>query len=441
MAHYRTGRIAVTATRHPWRRPTRREFLQRTTLAAGAAIVAPGLPSASAQTEKASWTNWSGSVSCNPAVVEAPKTAKEVVAILQRASAAGSTVRTAGSGHSFTPLCRSNEVLVSTDNLRGVLSTDLAKREAVVLGGTKLFEMHEPLRAAGLAMENMGDIDRQAIAGAIATGTHGTGKGLRSISNQVVGLTIATADGSIVDCSDEADRELFKAAQVGLGALGVVLEVRMRLLPAYRLHEKLWRAPFDDVFAKLDEHIASNRHFEFFWVSQGDVCSVKTLHPTERAPDPLDGLEGERIDHSDRIFPSIRSRKFNEIEFSVPEEHGPGCLLELRELMMTKHTDIVMPLEYRTVGADDIPLSTAYDRETVTISAHQLAQESHEAFFADCEAVFRNHNGRPHWGKMHTHTPADLEAQYPKWNDFHDVRRRIDPERRLMNDYLRALFG
>ena len=212
-------------------------------------------------------------------------------------------------------------------------------------------------------------------------------------------------------------------------------------MPTYRLHEKLWRASFDECFANLEQLIAENRHFEFFWVSGRDVCAMKTLNITEEMPNKLPDVKGERIDHSDIIFPSIRSRRFNEIEFSVPEENGPDCLLELRQLLLNQYPEVTMPLEYRTVGADDIPLSMAQGRETVTISAHQLGDLPYQQFFGDVESIFRNHQGRPHWGKIHTHTAPELKNLYPKWEDFHTVRRRLDPEGRFMNDHLRELFG
>jgi FAD/FMN-containing dehydrogenase len=387
------------------------------------------------------WTNWSGSVTSHPRSIERPKTEAELIDLIGIANKGGLPVRIVGTGHSFVPLCASDGLIISLEDLTGIVAADLEKRQATIWGGTKIHQMHEPLRAAGLAMENMGDIDRQAIAGAVATGTHGTGHGIRSISNQVIAIRMVTAAGKVVECSAAKDPELFKAAQVSLGALGVMTQVTLRLLPTYRLHEKVWRIPFDECFSNLAEFIANNRHFEFFWVSQTDSCLVKTLNPTDRPPDELPDLEGERIGHSDVIFPSVRSRKFNEIEFSLPEENGPPCLRELRQLMLQKHPKVTMPLEYRTVGADDPFLSPAYGRDTVSISAHELAVLPCESFFADVEAIFRKHDGRPHWAKMHTHTPDDFKKLYPKWDAFHAVRRRIDPEGRFMNDHLHAILS
>jgi FAD/FMN-containing dehydrogenase len=297
----------------------------------------------------------------------------------------------------------------------------------------------------------MGDIDRQALAGAISTGTHGTGPTLGSISTQVVGLRLALASGELVDCSPTQAPELFKAAQVSLGALGIITQVTLRCLPAYRLHERTWVAGFDECMAQLDEFIANNRHFEFFWVPSEDVCAMKTLNPTtvETLVSPnhptVTGrlaryVREEKIDRSYRIFPSERNLKFNETEFAVPAANGPDCLREIRDLMQRHYPAVLWPIEYRTLAADDIPLSPAYGRATVTLSVHQAAELPYQPFFADVEAIFRNHQGRPHWGKIHTHTARELAAHYPAWAAFQTVRAEVDPAGLFLNEHLRTIL-
>lgn len=434
---------------------TRRTFLARGCAAATAATVAGCASTAStkARTEAShkpdqpppptaqTWTNWSGSVTTKPKTIEQPTSEKAVVELVHRANTENLTVRVAGSGHSFVPLCAVDDgMLLTLNGLRGIVSTDTEALEATVYGGTKLFQLGKPLRQAGMAMESISDVDVQAVAGAIATGNHGTGHGIRSMSNQVVGIRLVTATGDILECSAEQQPEIFKAAQVSVGALGIVTQVRFRLQPTYRLHEKTWRASFDECFESMGRLISENRHFEFFWVSSLDACLLKTLNPTDEAPSDLPDRPGERIGHSDEIFPSVRSMKFNEIEFSLPEENGPDCLLEVRTLLMDKYPEVSMPLEYRTLAADDVYLSPAYGRNTVTLSAHRIAAAPHQTFFADVEAIFRNHRGRPHWGKVHTQTLAELSNSYPKWNAFHEVREQLDPNGRFLNPYLRKLF-
>ena len=390
---------------------------------------------------EAAWSNWSGNVTCRPAILAAPADEREVAGLVRDAARQGLAVRVAGTGHSFAGLCATDGLLLSLECLRGVVAADPRSLTAVVRGGSPIHELGEPLRAAGVAMETMGDIDRQTVAGAISTGTHGSGPRLGSISTQVVGLRLVTADGEIVDCSREREPELFRVARVSLGALGVMTEVRLRVLPAYRLHERKWSCPFEACMADLDALVSGNRHFEFFWRPLTDQCDMKALNPTPDAPGTFSDRPDERIDHSDRVLPSERLVKFNEIEFAVPAARGPECLREVRDLMRARYPNVAWPIEYRTLAADDIPLSPAYGRPTVTISVHEGAERPYLPFFGDVEAVFRNHAGRPHWGKIHTHDHIALRALYPEWEAFGSVRRRLDPKGRFMNEHLAAVLG
>lgn len=402
--------------------------------------------------QTATWTNWSGGVICHPQRIETPADEDALAAVVHDSRSAGTPVRVYGTGHSFTPICATDGILVSLDGWQGLIEADATRGEATFRAGTKIHQMGAPLLEYGLAMVNMGDIDRQSIAGAVSTGTHGTGRDLGNISSSVVGLRLVLADGSLVDCSADQEPALFEMARVAVGALGVLSRVTLRVLPAYRLHERTWVEPFEAAFARLDEHIAATRHFEFFWSPQDDACAMKSLQPTAeerltgepRVPDAIGRtsryVQPERIGWSYQILPSERNLKFNEMEFAVPAELGPACMREIRELMRTRHADVFWPVEYRTLKSDDIPLSPACGRETVTISIHQAAELSHEAFFADAEAVFRNHRGRPHWGKLHSHTARALRDLYPRWDDFQAVRSRVDPSGRFLNAHLRRLF-
>ena len=404
-------------------------------------------------TTTVAWSNWSGSVRCEPRRLARPEDEAAIVALVAGLAGDRSTpLRPAGTGHSFVPLCATDGVLLSLDRLQGIIDVDPARQEATVWAGTELHGLGAPLLAAGLALENMGDIDRQSLAGAVGTGTHGTGRTLGSIATQVVGLRLVLASGETLDCSAEQEPEIFAAARLSLGALGVITRVTLRLLPAYRLHERTWAASFDECLEGLAALIEGNRHFEFFWSPREDACAMKALNPTTAsaldppaAPPAAPGrlaryLGPERIDWSHRIFPSERTLRFNELEFAVPAANGPDCLRELRSLMQSRHPEVAWPIEYRTQRADDIPFSPAYGRETVTISLHQAHDRPHEAFFADAEAIFRNHRGRPHWGKMHRYDARDLRAAYPHWDQFGAARRRVDPDGRWLNPYLRRLM-
>jgi FAD/FMN-containing dehydrogenase len=395
------------------------------------------------------WQNWSGGVACEPARIVAPGTEAELRAIL---AAGDAPVRVVGSGHSFTPLCATDGTLISLEKLTGVVGTDPAAGTATLWAGTRLSEVGEPLLADGLALANMGDIDRQTLAGAISTGTHGTGRTLGNLSTQVAGLRLVLADGSVLECSEHHEPEVFSAARVAMGTFGVISQVTLRVLPAYRLHERTWPASFDACVEQLPTLVDATRHFEFFWSPSDDACAMKALNPTEApigeiAP-PLSApgrlgryLTPERVDWSHRIFPSERTLLFNEMEFAVPEEAGPDCLSAIRDLMRTHYPEIIWPIEYRTLHADDVPLSPAFDRATVTISIHQAAELPYERFFSDAEFVFRQFHGRPHWGKLHHYAASQLRALYPRFDVFGAVRERLDPTGRFLSGYLRDLIS
>jgi FAD/FMN-containing dehydrogenase len=395
-----------------------------------------------------SWQNWSGGVRCSPRKIATPADERTLARLLRQSEG---PIRVAGNGHSFTPLCATDGILVSLAGLSGIVEADSGAGTATIWAGTRLSEAGEPLLGAGLALENMGDIDQQALGGAVGTGTHGTGPSLGSFSTQVISLRIALASGQLVDCSQTLKPELLAAARLGLGALGIVTRITLRMLPAYRLHERTWVVPFDQCLEELDERITATRHFEFFWSPRDDACAAKALDPTTApvgviAPALAASgrlpryLSPERVDWSYRIFPSERTVRFNEMEFAVPAEVGPACVREIRTLMLTKYPDVEWPIEYRTLRADDVPLSPAFERPSVTISIHQAADLPHQAFFSDAEAIFRSFLGRPHWGKMHSHTARQLQQLYPRFNEFVAVRDRVDPSGRFLNDHLRKLF-
>jgi FAD/FMN-containing dehydrogenase len=398
------------------------------------------------------WTNWSGGVTCTPSRLPMPESEDALLALFREAERAGWEMRVAGTGHSFVPLCTSAGMLLSLDGMQGIIATDPAAMQATIWAGTKIHQIGAPLLASGMAMENMGDIDRQSLAGAIGTGTHGTGPTLGSIATQVVGLRLLTASGDYLDCAADREPGIFAAARVSLGMLGIITRITLRTLPAYRLHERTWVASFDDCMDQLDTLIAATRHFEFFWLPGEDACAMKALQPTnaERVDEPeaepvapgrlARYVHSDRVDWSYRILPSERNIRFNEMEFAVPAAHGPDCLREIRQLMRERHPDVAWPVEYRTLHADDIPLSPAYGRETVTISVHQDATLPHRPFFTDAEAIFRNHHGRPHWGKIHWHSGRELRDLYPLWDEFHAVRARLDPTGRFLNAYLREML-
>ena len=387
------------------------------------------------------WTNWAGSVRCEPARFVEPESEEALQRVVRQAARDGRTLRVVGSGHSFTPLVETDGVLVSLDRHTGVFNLDRKNLAASVRAGTKIHDLGEPLLAGGMALENQGDIDLQSLGGAFGTGTHGTGHELPNLSGQAEILRLVTADGEILICSAKSRPEIFRAARVSLGMLGVLSVAHLRLLPAYRLHERTWREDPETCLDRLADHVRENRHFEFFWYPGLDLCEMKTLNPTDAEPDPLPDLEGERIGWSCHIISSVRDLKFHEMEYSLPAEAGPECFREVRKRLREKHPDVVWPVEYRTVAADDADLSMAHGRPTVSISVHQDGRLPFREFFADIEPILRSHRGRPHWGKIHTCGARDLAHLYPRWNAFCALRQQLDPKGVFLNDHLRELFA
>lgn len=426
------------------------------------------------------WRNWSGRVRCRPTRIAAPATETDLAALLRDAGPEAGPVRVAGSGHSFTPLVATDGTMVSLRNLSGIIEHDEASREAMVYAGTTIRDLGPLLADLGLALENQGDIDAQAIAGAVGTGTHGTGADLGSVSTQISGLRLIDAAGEAVDCSPMERPDLFNAARVSFGTLGVLSRLRLRLSPAYRLREKRWNLTFDEALERFDELAAASRHFEFFWFVYGDMVQVKALDPTEDAATPegfsdwlneivlengalwlfanlcrfvpplcgpLGRLSGRlgpvstRVGQSHRIFPSRRLVRFNEMEYAVPRAALPDVLREIAAFVRSKRMTVYFPIECRTVAADDIWLSPFYGRDSATIAVHRYAPTDYRAYFEGIEAIFRNHAGRPHWGKLHMLTANDLVDLYPRWQAFCDLRREMDPTGLFLNPHLRELFG
>jgi FAD/FMN-containing dehydrogenase len=399
------------------------------------------------------WRNWAGNLQAAPTNIAHPASEAEIVSLVRRAAREKEPVRVVGSGHSFTPLCVTDGVLITLDGLQGVLEVDQAAQTARIAAGTKIFQLGEPLLQAGLALANQGDIDYQALAGAVSTGTHGTGLAYGSFSTIVAGLRMALASGDILFCSAEIEPEIFKAAQLGLGALGVLTEIVVQLVPAYRLHQRTWVASFEATVAQLEHHVQSHDHFEFFWLPGYDGSVMKSLTLTDEpifgdipaAPAPPGTLERylapERVDWSYRIYPSERQVRFVEMEYAVPFVSGPECFRAIRDLMRKGHPQVRWPVEYRTQRADDLFLSPAFGRDVVTISLHEAPDRPYQAFFRDAEAIFRAFDGRPHWGKLHTMSAPDFERLYPQWARFQAVREQLDPSGLFLNPYLRTIFG
>jgi L-gulonolactone oxidase len=427
------------------------------------------------------WRNWTGDQLCRPAAIERPRSLEELSAALARANAAGLRVRVAGAGHSFSDIASTDGTMVSLERFAGVLDVDRAAGLARVQAGITIHELSRALDAHGLALENMGDIDVQSIAGAISTATHGTGARLPNISAQVVALTLVLADGSTLECSSECDAEAFRAARVGLGSLGVIAEVTLRCVPAFTLYGHDAPAPLSQTLERFDELVSANDHFELFVFPHARTALTRTNNRTGRPPRPrsravayandvlltnhafelccrlgrrfpsripqinrlVTRLAGssERVDRSAEIFASPRLVRFTEMEYALPREHTVQAVAQIMDLVPRQGFAVPFPIEVRTAAPDDALLSTAAGRETGFVAVHMFRGMAWEPYFRAVEAIMDELDGRPHWGKRHFQTAAGLRPRYPDWDRFQAVRARLDPEGRFANAWTERVLG
>ncbi len=413
------------------------------------------------------WRNWSGSVVANPAVIARPRDEAELAAIVRTAR----QVRVTGAGHSFMPLCETAGTLVSLDDMAGELVVAPDRQSVDAPAGWSLKRLTAALWEEGLSLPNQGDVNPQSLGGALATGTHGTGKELGSLAALAQGFRLVIANGSIVDCDDTAEPDLFQAQRLSLGLLGIATRARIAVVPALHLEERIERVPLAEVLERMPELAEATRHMEFFLFPYAGSVTLKTLHPTgaidlteeegndrvfqaccdlaAAAPRSVPMIQrtlarltrsSRRAGPAWRIFPSERTVRFEEMEYEVPVENAVAALREALEMVRTRRMPLIFPFEFRMVAADDIWLSPFHAGPCASISVHQYAPMPWSDHFAALEAVFRAHGGRPHWAKRHRLNSRDVLALYPMAEAFGRVRKKFDPEAKFMNDHLRQLF-
>ena len=427
----------------------------------------------------ATWTSWSGLARSHPCEVVRPTSPQEVAEAVVRARDAGLRVKMPGSGHSFTDIAVTDGVLLDPTGLTGIVAVDRAAMTVTVLAGTTLRQLNAALDVLGLALHNMGDVDPQTLAGAISTGTHGTGGVTSSLSGQLESLTLVGADG--VSRSASRGEPLLDAARVGLGALGVLTTLTFRVEPAFVLEAHERPMSWQDVLAGYDELVDSHHHVDLYWFPHTDRCSVKTNDRSLDGRKPLprvwawvdDELLANTVfgwvdrltdvrpslaprvnalssralgartyrDVSHKVFVSSRRVVFREMEYAVPRAAGMEALAEARRVIERAGWNISFPVEVRCTPADEAWLSTSHDRDSVYLAFHVGRNVDHRAYFSGVEEVLRAYDGRPHWGKLHTRTAADLAPAYPRFGDFLALRDELDPDRLFTNDYLTRVLG
>jgi FAD-linked oxidoreductase len=417
------------------------------------------------------WHNWSGSVTAHPQRIARPRDEGELRAAVTEAA----KVRVRGAGHSFMPLCETAGTLVDMSGYAAPIEISADRRSAWVPAGWSLARLTQALWDEGLSLINQGDVNPQSLAGATATGTHGTGKDLGSLSTQVTAFELMLADGSRVECSGGERSELFEAQRLSLGLLGVVTRMRIDVLPAYYLEERVECRPLAEIAERWEELAATTRHFEFFVFPYSDFVIFKSLHPIEHAGVPehandiderpfriaceiartapflipwlqklmmrLSRKPTTRIGPAWQIFPAERTIRFEEMEYELPRADGMPTLLDAIAYIRKKRLPVAFPFEFRTVAGDDIWLSPFNRGPGASISFHQYARMPWRELFAEIEPVLRGANGRPHWAKRHTLSADEVHALYPRAGDFLEVREQADPDGKFVNADLARLFG
>lgn len=442
-------------------------------VASSSGVLRAGAAVSAVSERRIPWRNWSGSQECLPAARTAPATVAELQELV---SSSRGTVRAVGAGHSFTPLVPTDGTIVSLSRLSGLIEHDPQRLQATLWAGSRLGDIGQPLEDAGQALVNMPDIDEQTLAGCLSTATHGTGAGIGCMSSFIEGLQLVTARGDVVDCDANNNAELFQAARVSLGSLGVITQVRLQNVAPYRLRrETVWRS-FDEMLEIADSMADQHRNFEFYYipfsgmgftdvhdVTDEPVGSTEKIDSNESVQDlklVRDWLEGSpklrelilsgivktlsnevTVESSWKNYASERNVRFNEMEYHLPREHGLQALREVRSALELQHPEVFFPIEVRFVRADDIWLSPFYQRDCCSIAVHRYFEEDYAPYFKTIEPIFRKYHGRPHWGKLNTLQREDFRKLYPRWDDFVQVRKSIDPQGRFLNPYLAGLFG
>ncbi|MEW2283324.1 D-arabinono-1,4-lactone oxidase [Streptomyces sp. NPDC047841] len=437
--------------------------------------------SSTASGKNGTWRNWGGTVSARPARQVTPASVEELAGAVLRAREDGLKVKAVGTGHSFTSIAVTDGVLIRPQLLTGIRTIDRASMTVTAEAGTPLKRLNAALAREGLSLTNMGDIMEQTVSGATSTGTHGTGRTSGSIAAQIKALELVTADGSVLTCSEKENPEVFAAARIGLGALGVVTAITFAVEPLFLLTAREEPMSFERVLAEFDQLWAENEHFEFYWFPHTGNTNTKRNNRSAGPEQPVGRLAGWFEDeflsngvfqvaqwvgravpatvpaiaqvssralsartYTDipyRVYTSPRRVRFVEMEYAVPRAALVETLRALKAMVDRSGLRVSFPVEVRTAPADDITLSTASGRDSAYIAVHMFRGTPYQAYFTAAERIFTAHEGRPHWGKVHTRDAEYFSRVYPRFGEFTALRDRLDPERLFQNDYLRRVLG
>jgi FAD-linked oxidoreductase len=414
--------------------------------------------------------NWSGNLEFHPEHIYNPQSEQDIIQTIELARTHKKSLRPIGSGHSWTALYNTDEYLLDLKEYSGMTNVDVKNHRMCFKAGTKMSRVTDILLEHKLSLENQGDINAQAIAGALSTGTHGTGEKLRSMANQMQQFKLLTAAGEVKQIDKDKTPELYQAAAVSMGMLGIISEIEVQALPLYQLEAETQAVHFSDVLPQIDQLVRDNRHFELFYFPIGDWALMKRTNITDKLPpqktlfnragqylndvileNALFGLANQlahksnryhavdklmrkfvsktsKVDFAQNVFPTQRSVKFMEMEYNVDRNDFNRVLSEIQSLIKSSNMLTLFPIEIRFVASDNLWLSPAYQRESVYFAIHTYIEEEYLEYFKAMESIFKRYQGRPHWGKWHSLKSEDLQKVYPRYNDFLTLRRELDPK-------------
>ncbi|MDR7127863.1 FAD/FMN-containing dehydrogenase [Algoriphagus sp. 4150] len=391
---------------------------------------------------KKKWQNWSGSIRFTPREIEKPRDEEGVRQVILRAKMEGKQIRVVGAGHSSVPLVVTDNIFMSLEELKGMVDHNPSHNRVVMLPGTDIKETGKLLIKHKLSMHNTGDVDKQFLGGAFATGTHGSGRKLQNLAGMITGCRLVDGHGKIHDI-DENDPLKLNAAKISLGALGIITQFTLQTVPADKFIRQEFWSRTEACLENLDKLIEGNTMFDFYWYPRNDLVKLRICNRAEdKVQRPAYGVPAkEQEGWLYQILPQERDLKFEEMEYLLPLESGPDCFQEIRKRIKEKHRHYVgWRILYRTIAADEVFLSPSFSQDSVSISILQNNELEYQSYFDDIEPIFRAYGGRPHWAKKHSLTAEGLRCLYPKWEQFMQLRRELDPEGIFLNDYLKQIL-
>lgn len=425
------------------------------------------------------WKNWAGNVKCTPQKIVKATSVEQIQQLVKQANRKKTKIRLVASGHSFTPVCSTHQIMLDISGLTGIVETNTLKKQITFWAGTSVRQAGILALQNGMAQENLGDFDLQTLAGATATGTHGTGLGLTGIAKQIVAFWVIDSNGELLECSEEKNTTLFKAGRVSIGTLGVVVKVKLQMVAAYKLKCESSVVNMLSILPQIPEMLKENRNLEFFYFPMTQKALCKKLNITnepikdskiknyinqhlvenialkavceatttfkwnaQKVNKIMASFLGNdvRINHYNKILATERKVRFLEMEYNIPAASFASFFKELYHLINTKKFPVFFPIEIRWAKKDDIWLSPAYLRDSVYFAIHTYHKAFVPEYFAEVEKLALKYEGRPHWGKMHNQTATYLKKVYPKWNDFIQLREYLDPNRIFINEYMERIF-